>query len=469
MGRTVRSPVLITAALAGAATLLIALAPGVKFAYWAPSLHAAIESGVAIFSALIAYFLAIRFARSRRLRDLWLVGGLGVLATTNLLFSALPAIAGASCAPPFPWLRIAGTLLGAFVLVGAAYMPDRQLRSPQRSARTVLGPLAVLFLVVSIGTALVGAQSPLGPNPAASDAPQIGTWDLFAILQLIAMSAFAIAALGFARRAKATTDALIIGLAAGSMLSAFARLQYVLFPAPASGWVFSRDILRLAFYLVLLAAALRDLRAYQSRMAAEAAVEERRRVARDLHDGIAQELAFISMQSRLLADRSGDRTFDHIAQAADHALHESRAAIALLLCPAEASLDTAVTEVAQQLTSRCGIALRLDLDPRAELSADAREQLLRVLREAVWNALHHGHATAISVELTCEEGVRLCVCDNGVGFDLDPALESGRGVGLVAMSERARALGGELRLRTRPGAGTDVELVLPADRPAVRL
>jgi signal transduction histidine kinase len=469
MGRTVRSPVLLSAALAGAATLLIAFAPGVKFAYWAPSLHAALESAVAIFSALVAYFLAIRFAHSRRLRDLWLVGGLGVLAATNLLFSAVPALAGASCAAPFPWLRIAGTLLGAFLLVGAAHMPDRQLRNPQRRARTVLGALAVLFVVVSVGTALLGAQSPLGPNPAASDVPHIRTWDLFAVLQLVAMSAFATAALGFARRPNAAADALLIGLAAGSMISAFARLQYVLFPAPASGWVFSRDILRLAFYLVLLAAALRDLRAHQNRVAAEAAVEERRRVARDIHDGIAQELAFISMQSRLLADRSGDRAFDHIADAADHALHESRGAIASLLCPAEASLDTAVAEVAQHLTSRCGVALRLDLDPRAELPAHAREQLLRVLREAVWNALHHGHATAISVELTCAGGVRLRVSDNGVGFDVDAPFENGRGVGLVAMSERARALGGELRLRTSPGAGTDLALVLPADGPAVGL
>jgi signal transduction histidine kinase len=294
-------------------------------------------------------------------------------------------------------------------------------------------------------------------------------WDIFAILQVVAMSLFAIAALGFARRANAAADALLIGLAAGSMISAFARLQYVLFPAPASGWVFSRDILRLAFYFVLTAAALRDLRAHQARIAADAAVEERRRVARDLHDGIAQELAFISMQSRVLADRSGDRTFDHIAEAADHALHESRAAIASLLCPAEASLDTAVAEVTQHLVSRCGVGLRLELDPRADLPAHGREQLLRVLREAVWNALHHGNATEISVELMCDPGVQLRVCDNGVGFDVEGALENGRGVGLVTMSERARALGGDLRLRTRPGGGTLVELVLPANRAALRL
>ncbi len=460
MARTVSSPTVLTAAFAGIGTLLIALAPGVDFAYWGPSLHAAIESAAAIFSALVGYVVACRFARSRRLGDLWLLGALGVLATTNLFFSTVPAIAGGVDVAPFPWLRTAGSLMGAIALACAAFSPDVELRRPRREAATLLSGLAAALVLVAVGVAVLGVQSPLGPDPTSSDAPQIGEWDTLGSLHLVAMSLFALAALGFARRARATTDALIVWLAVGSTLSAFARLHYFLFPAMDANWVFTRDFLRFGFYLVLLGGALIDVRAEQRRAAAEAAVGERRRMARDLHDGLAQELAFISMQSRLLAERSGEQAVGHIAEAADHALHESRAAIAVLMCPAEASLDTAVAEVAQHLTSRCGVTLRLDLDARAELSVDGREHLLRILREAVWNALHHGRATSISVELACEDGIRLRISDNGVGFDPEAALQQGHGVGLVAMAERARALGGELRLHAGPGRGTEVEVVL---------
>jgi signal transduction histidine kinase len=460
MARTVTSPAVVTAAFAGTGTLLIALAPGVEFAYWAPSLHAAIESSAAIFSVLVAYVIACRFARSHRLSDLWLLGALGVLATTNLVFSAVPAITGGVDMAPFPWLRAAGSLMGAIALTCAAFTPDVEVRNPRREAASLLAGLAAALVLLAVGAAVVGLHSPLGPDPNRSDVPQVGDWDTLAVLHLFAMSLFALAAVGFARRARVSTDALIVWLAVGSTLSAFARLHYLLFPAVDPNWVFTRDVLRFSFYLVLLAGALRDVRGYQRRVAAEAAIEERRRMARDLHDGLAQELAFISMQSRLLAERSGEQAVGHIADAADHALHGSRAAIAVLMCPAEASLDTAVAEVAQHLTSRCGVNLRLDLDPRAELSDDGREHLLRILREAVWNALHHGRATSISVQLTCEDGMRLRISDNGVGFDPEAALQQRRGLGLMAMAERTRALGGELRLQARPGAGTEVEVVL---------
>jgi signal transduction histidine kinase len=461
MVRRLGSPLLLTAALAGIGTLLIVLAPGVDFAYWSPSLHTAIESSSAIFSVLVAYLVAGRFARSRLLRDLWLLGALGVLATTNLAFSTVPALVDATDAAPFPWLRLAGSLMGAVALAYAAFAPNVKVRDTRHSATTVALGLAVALGLIAVGLGLLGLRSPLGPNPELSDVAQLGYWNTLAVLQLVAMTLFAFAAVGFARRARAGTDALVIWLAAGSTLCAFARLHYFLFPALDANWVFSRDVLRFAFYLVLLAGTLRDVRASQQRAEIAAAADERRRMARDLHDGLAQELAFISMQSRLLAERSDEQAVGHIADAADRALHESRVAIAMLMSPTEATLDTALAEVAQHLTSRWGASLRLDLDPRAELCQEGREHLLRILREAVWNALRHGKATVISVELACEKGMRLRVSDNGVGFDPNVDRAERSGLGLAVMAERARALGGELRLDACPGRGTQVELVLP--------
>jgi signal transduction histidine kinase len=461
MDRRICSPVLLTAGFAGIGTLLIVLAPGVEFAYWSPSLHATIDTAAAVVSALVAYLVAGRYGRTGRLGDLWLLGALGILATTNLVFSTVPAIAGGADGTLFMSLRVAGRFIGALAFAVAAFAPDVRLRHPRRAAATRLAFLAAALVLLTAIIAIVEVSRPPGPNPTTSDAPQIGEWGTLSAFDLGTMFFFALAAIGFAFRKRQATDTLIVWLAAGSTLSAFARLHYFLFPAVDPNWVFSRDVLRLVFYIVLLVGALRDFRAYQERMASEAAVDERRRVAREIHDGLAQELAFISMQSRRIAERSGEEAVGHIADAADHALHESRAAIAMLMCPAEASLDKAIAEVAQHLTSRCGARLQLDLDPRAELSQEGREHLLRILREAIWNALRHGRANAISVQLACKEGMRLRISDDGVGFDPSAARGELRGLGLAAMAERARELGGELRLSAGRGRGTEVEVILP--------
>jgi signal transduction histidine kinase len=103
----------------------------------------------------------------------------------------------------------------------------------------------------------------------------------------------------------------------------------------------------------------------------------------------------------------------------------------------------------------------VDVDPRVELPPDRRESLLRIVREAICNGLHHGEATKIAVKLSRGSGVRLCVADNGVGFDTDALPHRSNSFGLVSMSERARSLGGKIRLRSEPGGGTNVEVLLP--------
>src|SRR5919197_2243950 len=133
MDRRLGSPVLLTAAFAGIATLLIVLAPGVEFAYWSPSLRATIDSAAAIVSALVAYLVAGRYARTARLGDLWLLGALGILATMNLLFSTVPGVTGGSDATVFMSLRVAGRFIGALAFAVAAFAPDIELRRPWRA------------------------------------------------------------------------------------------------------------------------------------------------------------------------------------------------------------------------------------------------------------------------------------------------------------------------------------------------
>src|SRR5207248_489161 len=232
----------------------------------------------------------------------------------------------------------------------------------------------------------------------------------------------------------------------------------LLFPAVAAGWGQVADLIRLAFYLAILAGALREIRAYQRQAAVAAVLDERRRLARDLHDGLAQELTFISMQSRRLRE-PGEAA--GLQEAAERALDESRAAISALSRRADEPLATAVAQVAETLTARTGARLRLDLDRSVDLQGEGRESLLRIVREAVSNGVRHGGASEVCIVLRYEKGLRVTISDNGSGFE--PARPGGRvdSFGLVSMHERAQALGGRIEVRSQPERGTEVEVVLP--------
>jgi signal transduction histidine kinase len=216
------------------------------------------------------------------------------------------------------------------------------------------------------------------------------------------------------------------------------------------------DVLRLGFYVALLAGALSEIAAYQRRLAITATLDERRRVARDLHDGMAQELAFILQRSRRMA-AAGDRRADELAQAAERAFDESRAAIAALRRRGDEPFAAELCEVAEQLTARAGARLRLEVDPDIDVEAERRNHLLRIVREAVSNGVRHGAATEIVLRLSNGNGLRLVVRDNGTGFEE----HADGGYGLVGMRERVRVLGGQLDVRSHQGRGTEVEVVLP--------
>jgi signal transduction histidine kinase len=121
-------------------------------------------------------------------------------------------------------------------------------------------------------------------------------------------------------------------------------------------------------------------------------------------------------------------------------------------------LDVALAQAAEEVANRVGARVRLSLDPAADVPATTREELLRIVREAVTNATRHGGASSISVELTNGDGLFLHIADDGVGFEPDRA---DGGFGLTSMRDRARALGGELQITSAPGEGTEIEVVLP--------
>ena len=175
-------------------------------------------------------------------------------------------------------------------------------------------------------------------------------------------------------------------------------------------------------------------------------------MARELHDGVAQELAYIRTQSRRLA--GGEK----LVEAADRALEESRAAISALTRASDEPLAQTIEAAAISLGLRHGLTVFCDLSADVEADDATRYALLRILREAIANAANHGDARSVRVELRA--GPRLSVTDDGRGFDPSGTFRPDS-LGLASMRERAEGLGGEFALRSRPDTGTRVEVALP--------
>ena len=462
-----RGVIVWTAAAAAVATLLISVLPSVDFAYSSRQLHVAIETAASIIGLLAAYLLLGRFRRSGSLSDLLLVGAFVLLAGTNLCFSTLPALSGGPPGRFETWSPVAGRLLGAVAITAAAVAPTRRVRAPNRDLLITLGGCGAALALIAGGVALLGERLPVGIDPQispeGSERPRIVGNTALLTVQVIGMLLFAAAAVGFAARAARTADELLGWIAVGSVLAAFARLNYFLFPSLYSDWVYTGDFLRLGFYLALLVGALREIHAYQEQLAAAATLEERHRLARDLHDGLAQELAFMTGEARRLAATPGDPEtragdLERLSASATRALDESRDAIAALITPADEPLSVALARAAEEVAGRARASVTVRGASEVHVSPRARDALVRIVREAITNATRHGGATAVEITLSAADSLVLSIHDNGRG--LQRSARPG-GFGLMSIRQRAQQLDGDFSIGSSPGGGTVVEVRLP--------
>ena len=449
-----------TVVLLGASiTVCVALLPSVRFAYRLPALHAAIETAAAIIGLVAAYLVAGRFQRTRRLSDLLLALALTLLAGTNLAFGTVPAAIADGPTRFSTWAGVAGRVLGALGLVVAAFAPDRTVVGGHRLKTVLAIPLA-LVVAAAVAVAALYAGVPAGVDielaPESSGRPRLVGHPAVLAVQLLVTVLFAVAAAGFIRRAERDRDEFIAWLAAGVILGAFARLNYFLYPSLYSEWVYTGDAFRLLFYVTILIGAAREVRSYWQAAAAAAVLEERRRIARDLHDGLAQELAFIARNVRRL-DRESP-VVRRVELGAARALADSRRAIAALTESLDRPLDAALAEVARDVAAREGTQVALMLAPGVTVTPVQREALIGIASEAITNAARHGGADLVRVHLDDDGGVALRIADGGRGFD--PARPSRGGFGLISMRERAETVGAQFRLTSAPGRGTQVEVIL---------
>lgn len=198
-----------------------------------------------------------------------------------------------------------------------------------------------------------------------------------------------------------------------------------------------------------------------------AVIEERNRLARDLHDSVMQALYGVTLCAeaaarQLEAGQSAlaNNHLKDIRDTTEEALREMRLLI-FELRPSVLRRDGLVVALRSRLESveeRVGIKGRLDLACHERLPAETEEGLYRVAVEALNNALKHANADRVDVRLALENGfVVLEIADDGVGFD--PALaREGGGFGLRGMEERVARLGGTFSITSRPGGGTRVRV-----------
>ena len=453
-----------------AVTLAVAVSPVLYFAYDRPALHLVLETTEGLIALLTVYLLTGRVRERATLSDTLLLFALAVLGATNLVSTLPSALAGESAAVFETWGPLWTRFIGAMAFAAAAFVPLNRSVPPLGVARRVSAGAAI---TVGLGVLVGGVLAPTLPEIVDAVQPRpdllrpyLTGPPLVHATQLLSALFFGAAAVGFLRRAERHDDELMAWIAVSATVNAFARVNYFLFPSLYSEYVYSGDVLRLAAYLLLLIGASREIRSYWQRAALAAVSDERRKIARDLHDGLAQELNFVSTQVRRLAKRPEvapvEPQLQRIASASQRALDESRRAIDYLQGPSDEPLQTLLPRAAEQVAGRMGARVRAHIAPDVVVTPDVAEQFVRIIREAVTNATRHGRADYIELNVTAGAELVLCIEDNGVGFLADGDVPPGAGFGLISMRERAEALGGVFEVRSHPGSGTTVEVRVPS-------
>jgi signal transduction histidine kinase len=162
---------------------------------------------------------------------------------------------------------------------------------------------------------------------------------------------------------------------------------------------------------------------------------------------------------RLLRDQGGPQELvDRILHSVERAQEESRRVVGALAARLDEPLDRVLAQAVREAAHRHGASVDMQLASGIVLSPREKEAVVRIASEAVSNAARHSGVEVLRLHLErVEAGIRLEVVDEGAGFDDE---EPKSGFGLVTMRDRAEALGGKLRIDSRRGAGTKVELEL---------
>jgi len=206
--------------------------------------------------------------------------------------------------------------------------------------------------------------------------------------------------------------------------------------------------------------------AEQARLSA--VIEERQRLARELHDAVSQQLFAISMTATAVG-RTLDKDFEkakrqiHLIEEMASVAQSEMRALLLHLRPVHLEgkrLAHGLADLLNELKAKVSMDVIWEMDEDIRLSKGIEDHLFRIVQEALSNALRHSRASRLELALMrIEDGVRLYIQDNGVGFELDEQKHAS--YGLESMRERVNEIGGSIHIVTAPGAGTRIEIRVP--------
>lgn len=379
-----------------------------------------------------------RLARARRAWDV-------AVAVATVLLAVLIALAFPPGAVRDVWM-----LGGSVVAILIAYV----LFARGRIERDEPGWQAVVFVIVASSALGIGIAA--GPGLAMA---QTFVYPLVWVIMRTSAQAIAgsivVAAAVFTGTAAATGFA-PEGIASGALTGAFSLLVSIVLGL----WISS--IARHAEERGRLEAQLASTREQLDALSrAQGASAERERLAREIHDTLAQTLAGLV----ILAERAGRQsaagdpdgaadTIRTVEQAAREALGEARGLVARTAAvPGEAALDAAVGRLVHRFRTETGLAIELEVSGSdREIDRDAQVVLLRCLQEALANVRKHARATLVRVAVAvAADEARVTVIDDGRGFD--PSAPR-HGFGLDGMADRLALADGALEIVTAPGDGT---------------
>ena len=460
-----------------------------------PTVDLALDTTAFVVCTVLTVLAWSRFRENRVIAAVYHAAAFGVLAIaygSALLVSLLHSGSIGSLEEPvavqvlvFAVARLAAALL--FVLAGSFTMRSTY---GWRPTWILAAPTLAMLSVLVVGML---ASSP--PDPlqivAFTDGTRLPHATPFGAMVHLASAILFLVGAYVSRRLWHTQSAVIDGwIAVGLVFAGFGELLWTLYPSAHPGQVSTGDLFRLACFISLLVGlesavrtGLHELRVANVELAElrdveveRAALEERTRLARELHDGLAQNLwlaklrtgELVSMTDLSVAAR---RAAEEAAAAVDVGLGEAREAVAALRAPTPAGsgFGDVVRRTVEDYGDRFGLRIEYTFegDPSTHIAARTQAEILRITQEALTNAARHADASVVGVRLVIHhDRITLRVADNGRGFD--PTRVGPSSFGLVSMRERASIIGGRLRVASRTGDGTRIVLTAPFARAGAR-
>jgi signal transduction histidine kinase len=477
--RRLDGALLVTGGALALATFVLWLEPSLSGRISAPFVDVAINAAATLVAGAVAILAWVRWRETGGVGALYESAAFVVLTLTNAvtlglvlvgrgdLFGMTEGQPGAAAV----YLWTVARLAAAALLVAGAVRGLRRTRHPSHPLLIAVGPaVGILVIAVALGTREAGQSIRLEGV-------------IVVALQVLIFGFFMTAAFLFRRlylRERLVSHAF---LAVGLVVAGFSQLHFAMNPVVTIGIVTSGDVMRLAFNAVLFLgihaelqsdlAALRranaELRRLRDVDAASAGIAERSRLAREIHDGLAQDLWYAKLKQGRMVQApelaiETRATGKEVLSAIDAALADARQAVmALRVDPTAAgsSLAEVLRTYTDDFADRFGIRAEFVAEGEVpRLSARTEAEVLRIVQEALNNVRRHADATLVRVHLdSTNAAVRATVNDNGKGFDA--AARPPDRYGLRGMAERAELIGAELVIHSRPADGTRVVLDIP--------